>query len=207
MVKLVIANKRCRFPDSWSEISLKQASEINIIIQEADDEIKNYLLNPIAENCSQNVEKYVDKVAKKAINIFCNIDQNIVNKINNSDVSKLFNTLLIGFVRDLVFSPAKPNQKIDSFRWKGEKLFIPKSAEDINGVEIALANVSAKEFCEASDIKIASQNSKNPIKYGALITAILCRPKNEKYSEQKIIQRDKTMTDIPMSVVMQVFFA
>ncbi|WP_297451194.1 hypothetical protein [uncultured Alistipes sp.] len=63
-----------------------------------------------------------------------------------------------------------------------------------------MANLSAEEFCEATDLYLEDKWS-----YAPLIAAVLCRPEEERYDERKTLGRAERLRRMPMRIVLRLY--
>lgn len=86
------------------------------------------------------------------------------------------------------------------FDWRGEQLCMPETLSNFEGEPMPLAEVSALELCEATDLYHADR-----WRYAPLIAAILCRPPAEEYDEKKVRERAEGMKTLPVTVIQALY--
>lgn len=89
---------------------------------------------------------------------------------------------------------------IEAFNTNGERLVIPATGTDALGNAVPLERITAKEFCDASDITATGDLTLAP-----LLLAVLCRPDGEPYDEEGAKTRARKMGDVPMSIYLEVY--
>lgn len=94
----------------------------------------------------------------------------------------------------------KGRQDSDGFAGVEERLSFPEEIRGFEGETIPMANLSAEEFCEATDLYLEDKWS-----YAPLIAAVLCRPEEERYDERKTLERAERLRRMPMGIVLRLY--
>ena len=94
----------------------------------------------------------------------------------------------------------KGRQDSDGFAEVGERLSFPEEIRGFEGETIPMADLSAEEFCEATDLYLDDKWS-----YAPLIAAVLCRPEGERYEEKKALGRAERLRRMPMGIVLRLY--
>ena len=84
---------------------------------------------------------------------------------------------------------------------------MPKSKVDYFGNEIDMSEATFGEVVEAMQVQEMSTTfMDNNFKALPYQIAILCRPKDEDYNDQKVNERAELFKELPMSIVWQISF-
>lgn len=83
-----------------------------------------------------------------------------------------------------------------TFGWRGERWRFPEAGCDTEGERMPLCEISAIEFCEATDLYNVDAR-----RYARLIAAILCRPENEVYNEARAKTRAARTEGFPEHMI------
>lgn len=205
-MNIIINNKHYTCPTTWNEVTLAQATELWRAAESVSPMVKDYFASyfePSANEPSFCVADSTELLAfmVDAMAILCRIPIDELHKTEPSQIEIFTLTNLTQFIVSSIFEPVYTPMNIENFEWRGETLLLPQSGIDIEGDMMALEGISAQQLCLASDLHIAGS-----IRYAPLIVALLCRPADEKFSTRKATQRAQTMKELPMSIVLEVFF-
>ena len=206
MINIFINNQCYSCPTSWDDITLQQAVALDEFTENLSKEVKDRLAAKYEPSAERDIpdtdsQTMLQIFEQKLFALLCKIPENVVQQTDPKQINRIVDQYLIHFATGMIFEPDYEPRHIQSFEWEGERLFLPKSDTDLQNIEMPLAQVSAIELCEATDLYNADR-----ILQAAMIIAILCRPEGEQYDENKAKLRAKTMGTLPMSIALEVFF-
>jgi len=200
-------------PD-WSEITLDKAIELKKYIDTECPEVLTNYYEELTKDEKYEIElsekeriKTLPKFYGGVLSILSDIPEKVVNKILWEQRTHLFNTYLNYFVIHLIYTDntLKPYPK-NHFTHNSTAYYLPK-AEEALGTMIEAYETTMVEFAEASDVQVAMGDViGGNIEGLKTMIAIYCRPKGEKYNEQKALERAKEFGDLTMDIALGVFF-
>ena len=180
-------------PNDWKEITIERYIRYVDELKKLDDVIEDNV----------NFYELITKYRQSFNNIFqayTGIDKSIIDKLSADAVFSIYGTMMENT------KPPEP-KKIKSFRFKNKTYYLPKSKVDYFGNQVDMSEATFGEVVEAMQVQEMSQTFiDNNFKALPYQIAILCRPKNEDYNDQKVSERAKLFNQLPMSIVWQISF-
>ncbi len=174
MINIKINNIYYRLPTLESELSTQQKKII-----------KKY---------SSIKYQPTSKTLHKLLTLLTGVEQKTVQNIDSESLNIFWNEYIHPLSKQI-----DPQKTIKTFIWNGIQINFPSWGIDLNGNNIPLTNISAKQFCEASDLLILNEN-----RYKYLICAILCFPQNDTFDEQRIIKIADEFKDMPKHIISRI---
>lgn len=223
MITVKIGKKKYKGFYRWDELPLKKYIELSEIVRPDGFDA---FIKADGEFTSDNIDKFVEEAAKvtdqqlteifpayyrKVIGCLTNISDTL--EIPLKEVNDFFEYYFKPFVLTLVYRTpviyfyGKITEymppEVHRFRIGMNYYYLPESVVVMDQV-IPLKKESIISYSEASDIfRMINTGAVNRM---ALFMAIYCRKKNEAYSDDKALERERLFMDIPMSTVWAVFF-
>jgi len=203
---LEINKKDYHYKQSWTQLTLLDVSKIDAI------EIPDDLLNALKMLCKDKLDKDFafdfDKYTPYYRRVASVFTKAPLNEVPDVELNQFFSTELLGFLLDIKCRiPATftlPDKRPDFFELKGEKYIFP-TQEIVANNAILGRNLNIMQFKEASDLIINWQNGSN-YESLALMVAVYCLKEGEEFSEELVLKRYQQFYELPMSVVLTVFF-
>lgn len=206
MIDIIINSLKYSLPVMWDEISLDEAMSLETLTDKLPDSLKEYfavMYEPSAAHgelfdseCGVLADFYA-----RVLSLLSKMPLELAMQTEPQQVAQVVEKYLSHFIVSVIFEPVFEPQGIESFMWQGEELLLPRTRIGLNGQQIEGYSISAEEFCVVSDLYTQSK-----VRYAAMIVATLCRPRGEAYDVQMVIRRARTMSKLPMSIVLEVFF-
>ena len=190
-------NKTFRTPENWDEITLSQYAEFIEAVTALTDKLK---ADDKSESGFYEIVLSYRSEFNRIIRAFTGLNEKTINQVNAEDIYSVY-------VQLTTFLSAPEFKPIKRFKFKNKYYYLPESAKDYFGNEIEMGKATFGEVVEALQIRNLNDSFKNN-KFSALPyqIAILCRPKNEAYDDQKVADRAKMFGGLPMSVVWNISF-
>lgn len=205
MLKVEINNEVYNVCEKWEDLTLTGMSELGSLVTSSPEWVPKFHNSNIeVEN-----EEYLLFITftRKAAVILSDIPIEVVYNIKRSDIQSLYMTYFTRFIDGCVNSPDYKVKGIEKFSFKGNDYYLPLCDKDVSGNLMPCVNITALELSESTDLRNASnQMSGGNFIFASNVISILCRPKGEKYDENICKQRAKTFVDLPMNIVLEVFF-
>lgn len=206
MVDIVINNFIACVPVVWHEVTLRKAMALEALTDTLSDSLRDYfavMFEPSAchDELSECQRQQLTHFYARVLALMGDMPLELCEHTDPDEVATFVERYLAHFIVSMIFEPLFEPQYPESFIWDGQELFVPQSGEDIAGVEMPLSGLSAEEFCGASDLYVADK-----VRFASLIVASLCRGRGESYSVQHSRKRAAGMAELPMSIVLEVFF-
>lgn len=192
-------------PTRWQELPISDAVKLQALVKELPDAVADHfrsLAGPEEEIIpvqGDNIPALLD-FWRKALHALSGCPLPVLDKTADTDVHALGEHCLTLFVFSLLAAPLYRPEGLEIFDTDGERLVIPASGTDALGNTVPLSGITAKEFCEASDITAADDLALAP-----LLLAVLCRPEGEPYDEERAKARAREMNGLPMSIYLEVY--
>lgn len=188
-------------PMDIEALTIGQAQQIFKAVAE-DEDYLNFLSGAVEARWSSELLDYARK-ATRIMAMLGGFEMSAVELLRDDEVIAVAPQFEASVLRPLyIFGLYKPRE-FESFEFEGEEFFMPISIHDGFGGIMPMAEVSAEEWAESNDLRIASTNV---MEYAHLIIAILCRPKGEKYNERVARERAERFKDLPCNIAFDVFF-
>lgn len=188
-------------PMDLEALTIGQAQEIFKTNAEDEDYIQ-FLSGAEEEHWSSDLLVYARK-ATRIMAILAGVDMSAVELMRDDEVVAIAPQFEMGVLRPLYHYGVYKPKDFEKFEFEGVEYRMPLSADDGFGGVMPMADVTAEEWAESNDLRIASSN---PIEYAHLIVAILCRPEGEKYNERVARERAEKFRNLPCSLAFDVFF-
>ena len=218
MHTLEVDGQPYKYIENWSEMKLSEAIELHSVLLELPEPIREsyrLMFDPDGEEkakkldiSDEDVIKHAPEVYCKVIKILTDIPENLVDLIGWNERTEFYNKFLASFCIGLLNTPFDYEPKnIESFEHNGNKYFLPGSQKDVHGEDRPMINTTAIEFTESVDLELAAKQVESG-KYAYIknVISILCRPKDEPYSETVCLNRAEEFETLTMDVVWEVFF-
>lgn len=192
-------------PTRWQELPISDAVKLQTLVKELPETVADHFRS-LAGPAEEVVPVQGDDVGalldfwRKALHALSGCPLPVLDKTADTDVHALGEHCLTLFVFSLLAAPLYRPEGIEAFDTDGEWLVIPASGTDALGNTVPLSGITAKEFCDASDITAADDLTLAP-----LLLAVLCRPEGEPYDEERAKARARKMGDVPMSIYLEVY--
>lgn len=188
-------------PYDLDTLTIGQAQEIYKALAE-DEDYRNYLSGAEEELWSSTLLEY----ARKAVRLMA-----LVGGFSNEAVDSLTDEEVIYFAPNFEINVLRPlfqfglyePRSCDGFDFEGVRYCMPVSVTDGFGGYMPMAELTAEEWAESNDLRIASSH---PVEYAHFIVAILCRPEGEPYNEKTARARAEKFKALPCSLALDVFF-
>ena len=203
-------------PDSWSDVTLKQAIDLHKLCEEMPAELRALYdairsqdkdeITAAAIKLDEKADKNLYVFYGKVIKLLTDLDDDEIERLAAPARSELYR-LMEWVVFGIGHAPRHHNPKgIKYFKHRGVKYYLPKSGKGV-GMDVPGVDLSALRFTQSADFfshmdKLAD-GAYDKMRYAI---AILCLPKREKYDEQRMFDRAEKFEDLPMDVVWEVFF-
>lgn len=226
MIKLIIGNKKFKGIYRWDEMSLRKFIELsNIPMPEGyealvladgkydhtrQDSVDHYV-KVVTELTDKQLNEDFPNYYRKVVLCLSDVpEKDLTDEMANVVyemyfrpfvVSLIYNAPVISFMGGLKDYTPEP---VESFKIQGKRYYLPESIT-INGIDVPLAKEPIISYSEASDLFANVRLTKQANKL-ARFMAIYCRRKNEKYSDEIVLEREQLFMDLPMSTVWNVFF-
>jgi len=182
MFKAEIAGKNYTLPSGYRDITLGDYIKLHNVI-EAHPEL------PSKVN-SSNEHKFL-ALYKDVFLHFIPLSEDVFNKIPKDDVANVCNML------NAVLIPPK-QEGIQQFEFEGETYYFPKPVyeEETFGAYIESSHLlSVSKELEGKEFAVIAEHM-----------AIMCRKKNEEYSDKLVKKRKEVFKRLPMNIVWQYSF-
>jgi len=195
MIVIAINGKDYDYPQTWDDLTLETAMKLSSVdLPDVEDGFAWY--------------EHIDKVAEMTA-IAIGAEKDTIMYVNHDHVVYLFFKYLLVMIKDL--KSDKPEsyspQLITEFTHKGKRYFMPESL--MIGENVVLQHgQNPKVFIEASNLLAQySKMRKEGIKIMPLfIASVVKEQRDELFDEKVISERAEQFTDLPMSIVWEVFF-
>ena len=184
-------------PEEWSEITLEKYA----VFIDAVNELQKKLKEDDNEDIGfyQIVLEYREHF-NKLFQTFTGIEPSIIDRIKADNIYTTY-MYIMNFLKEPDYN------KIDSFTFKKNKYYLPKSKVDYFGNEIEMAEASFGEVVEAMQVQEMDKSfQENNFKVLPYQIAMLCRRKGEDYNDQIIKERAEVFKELTMDIVWQVAF-
>lgn len=188
-------------PYDLEALTIGQAQEIYKLV-DGDDDYLDYLSGKKKDLWSSDVFRYARK-AMRAMAVAVGIEESAVESMTDEEVLRFAPNFELNVLRPLFQLGMYQPQHFDGFDFEGVHYTMPLTAADGFGGTMPMADVTAEEWAESNDLRIACEHSTD---YMHLIVAILCRPEGEKYNERVARERAERFKNLPCSVGLDVFF-
>ena len=205
MFRFAIDHETYSCPTRWQELPVSDAVKLQALVKELPDAVADHfrsLVGPAEEVTpvqGDDVGALLD-FWRKALHALSGCPLPVLDKTADTDVHALGEHCLTLFVFSLLAAPLYHSEGIEAFNTNGERLVIPATGTDALGNAVPLERITAKEFCDASDITATGDLTLAP-----LLLAVLCRPDGEPYDEEGAKTRARKMGDVPMSIYLEVY--
>lgn len=209
MVVLGINNEDYRVVDSWSEITVKKARELTKIANTAPEELLTLYKEQskgkeVDEDQIKLLEKELATKQDELHTFYCNILEclgdvptDIIEQTNKEDLKMCYQLYLFPFVFGALHYPINQEySNVESFTTMGETYYASKEREIMNFVR-PLCDEETGVFCDASDLDSNGRKMEGGrYEFAELITAIIYRKEEEKYTEKQSMEVANYYQDI-----------
>ena len=151
-------------------------------------------------NLSISTDEELRTFYENVVLVLCRVPLVEVQRVEWEQLEQVVDEYLSEFIISLIFEPSYEPMEIGGFNWNGEWLCMPSYVE-ITDTGMAIPSISTAEFCDAADLCISGE-----LTHMAAIVATLCRPAAESYDFDRAVARAKTMDQLPMYSVWELFF-
>ena len=199
MINLTVGDKKCKIPQAWNEINLKDYTKIYEIINQNTFQEPTEKPTTVEEIEALEKERGLHniKINRLVFSEFTGIDKQTINQVDGNEMSK---TLLImsNFLNSEISKKSiDPEHKI-SFSLKGKEYYFP----------IAKMKTSTfGDYIEASQLDLLAEKNKAG-RFGVIAEqmAVLCRESGEQYDEQLVAKKTKIFGALTMDIVWEFIF-
>ena len=198
---LTKGKKGYTIPMDLEALTIGQAQDIYKALAE-DEDYRQFLSGAEEEHWSHELLVYARK-ATRIMAMLAGVDMSAVEFLRDDEVVNIAPQFEFGVLRPLYHFGVYQPKEFEKFEFEGVEYRMPLSINDGFGGVMPMAEVTAEEWAESNDLRIASSN---PIEYAHLIVAILCRPEGEKYNERVARERAEQFKQLPCSLAFDVFF-
>ena len=193
-------------PSDWSELKWSQFFEL-----------KNYA--ELVENKPVSADTQIENNSNRhapnendLLNIFCKIDPDTSVLIDPLDRKRFVSCLIQRFIDPLFFRTATVDHERDTgikaienvskwaehkFLANDERLCFPEYEVDYDENIVPLCNLSAVQWCEATDLYLADK-----WKFAPVIAALLCSGDEKVYDEDRVKRRVEPLKQLDMECVL-----
>jgi hypothetical protein len=160
-------------------------------------------LNDAVFACPESsvTDRITNEWIDRAISALINVPQEVVNNIPMSQKIDVIMDYFWPLCGDLLRGFTAETYNRPYFYLKYEKLYLPRPRKVFNE-QLYFTDEKTIVYSEIADLITGDNYLANMDK----IMCILCRRKNEPYSEELVFKRQAEMLNIPMDIVWQVFF-
>ena len=194
---IVGLNKSFEIPEAWHELTLKDYISFVDAVSELQKKLKE---DEKEESGLYEIIILYRKEFNDIFQAFTKCEGAIIEKIKAKDLNTLYLYML-------EFMKEPKEKRIESFKFKRRKYYLPKSKYNYFGNEMPMAEATFGEVVEAMQVqeldKAFNENNFKALPYQI---AILCKPKDEEYDDQKVRERAKLFEDLTMDIVWQINF-
>lgn len=207
MVSLNINNVDYELFESWSEVTLKKARELAVVLKSIPEELA-FIYNEQSKGDDadkdqitiytkklESITDQTDKFFIDVIELMSDIPKQVLLDSYIVDIRGLYHVYLTDFVFGALHYPLEKVKHISSFKSMGVTYYAPKSKKVMNVIR-PFHLEDAAVFCDASDIDSNSRNQGTRYDYAELIIAIVFRKKGEEYTEKESLDRADVFMDI-----------
>lgn len=194
-------NEVFEIPYDLDALTIEKAQKVFEVIGDDADFI-DYLSGKKKDLWSSDIFKYARKVMRVMAHV-CDFDESVVDNMSDDEVIRFAPNFDLQVLRPLFQIDYYQPKHFDGFEFEGVRYIMPLTTADGFGGAMPMANVTAEEWAESNDLRIACEHA---VDYMHLIVAILCRPEGEKYNERVARERAEKFKQLPISVGLDVFF-
>lgn len=194
--------ERIAIPYNLEALTIGQAQEIYKAVENDENYIAFLSGTLEKEVWSSALISYARK-AVRVIAVLAGFDVSAADALSDEEVIRFAPNFELGVLRPLFQMGAYTPKEFEGFDFEGIHYNMPLSISDGFGGVMPMAEVTAEEWAESNDLRIATAN---PFEYMHLIVAILCRPEGEKYNEHVARERAELFKQLPCTVALDVFF-
>lgn len=220
MVNISVNSIPYRLKDQWRDITLQEAIELYKLAMKIPEYIRDAYGEQLKDEPDQkridkllaqitieDQRKHLPTIYGEMIELLSNIPSEVLNNIWSEQRKAVYDRYLSPLVLGLLFWPNFESNGKEYFTHKGKRYYLPKSLE-LFGYNRPGVDLTALEFCEYSDLQIASDHmEEGRLAHASKIIAILCRPEGEKYDEVVCGRRSNEFLTLTMDKVWEVFFS
>ncbi len=214
--------------DQWSEITL--ADYLSLVRLAIPDKLRAYYisLGKLNEENPESVAAFEASLADiterewvkefplfygKVIALLSDIPVESLHYTTRSEIyDRFFRHFIMTACYDIPMMQADGKlieymgEEMSSFEFEGETYYFPPSLR-LLGEVVPMYDEEAVTFCEAADIELSMRSlADEGVEKFALVAAIYCRKKGEKYDEAVALERGERFKNLPMNVIWSLFF-
>jgi hypothetical protein len=230
MIKITINNRNFKGVYRWNDITLNTFCKLAAIpIPEAYESFINIDGRFDADD-RESIDRYMDEITKitekelnetfpefyrKVIGCLSDIPASLIEMLTPDQVTEIYDKYFKPFVLSLIYHSPVVNfmgkitkyipEDIKSFRIGLTRYYLPKTV-NIMDQDYPLKDETIESYTDVADVFRGMKISKDDVNRLAIFMSVYCRPKNEEYSDIKVIKREKIFLNVPMSIVWSVFF-
>lgn len=179
MIRTEINCKSYDCPNQWGDLTLQKFAELHKLFQ------------------AHEGTSITDELRVGMLSLLGDIRHKDAERIALDDLRAFVDSCFQPFIQVLLHGEYIPTG-MTSFKFKNKVFLLPSSGVDVLDNPTPMDTVTAKEFCDASDIVATSNLALAP-----LLVAILCRPKKEAYDEAVIKKRAKAFSQLRADVYLE----
>ena len=188
-------------PYDLDTLTIGQAQDIYKALAD-DKDYRDFLSGAEEEVWSSTLLEYARK-AVRLMALVSGFSTEAVDNLTDEEVITYAPNFEINVLRPLFQIGLYEPKNFEGFDFEGVHYCMPLSTSDGFGGLMPMAELTAEEWAESNDLRIASSH---PVEYAHFIVAILCRPEGEKYNEKVARARAEKFKSLPCSLAFDVFF-
>lgn len=205
MFSFILNHQTYSCPTQWHELPISKAIDLQTLVKELPDSITKHFQSligppqeiiPIANDDKPTLYEFW----RKAIHALTECPIQTLDLTSDADIQAISEHCLTLFIYSLLVTPIFQPLGLTHFNADGELLWIPESGTDVMGDQIPFAEITAKEFCDASDI-----SSTGDLRLASTLLAVLCHPKGQTYNIDTAKNRATHLNNLPMSIYLEVY--
>lgn len=193
MIEISIGGKSYTVPTLWEEITLQKAWEVEQIVRKESEERVESLLDPTNESMAVGVELF-----RELFVLLTGVPKEAIERVADEEVVEAGRLCFVEYIAFAVGRTSYTPSGMSSFRLDESRYHLPECGMDVVGEPMPFHQVTAREFCQATDL-VAIDN----LQLAPLVVAVLCRPKREKYSSERVKKRAESFGELPANIYME----
>lgn len=225
MLLFAVNKKEYKTFEGWHEMPLKKAVELHTFcfanmpgklklmydtIQTAipDDSASDKALEDVYSSfTNEDLVKIFPKFYGGVIEVLSDCPADVIEQIGYADRTAFYKEHLQKFVFGIMNTVADFEPKhILKFTFEDCDYYLPE-AKTVLGQVRPMYDTTALEFSESADLILTAEElGGGKWERAANFISILCRPRGEKYNEQRCIERAERFQNLTMDIVLEVFF-
>lgn len=214
MTTLQINDRSFACPSNWAELKWSQFITLKNFAERCEN--RSILPNQPKESLQDDIDS--EQMENEILYLFCGVDRKTILRVEPDDRKRFVACLIQRFIDPLTHTSAVADEKrnlaeekkwMGKSRWDGYKflsgdewLHFPRYGRDYENEIVPLDNVSAAQWCEATDLYLEDK-----WKYAPVIAAVLCKGEENDYAEKLVRNRAEGMKSLDMEKIFSLFVA